>query len=62
MALAKILPMQKIDFIGIFREMKDLPVTIRLLDPPLRRFLPQETRDLEELSKNNESAGQHPQA
>lgn len=50
-ALAKILPMQKGDFLGIFREMKDLPVTIRLLDPPLHEFLPQETRDLEELSK-----------
>jgi pyruvate,orthophosphate dikinase len=50
-ALAKILPMQKGDFIGIFREMKGLPVTIRLLDPPLHEFLPQEEKDLEELSK-----------
>ncbi|MBC7963016.1 MAG: pyruvate, phosphate dikinase [Steroidobacteraceae bacterium] len=50
-ALAKILPMQKGDFIGIFREMKGLPVTIRLLDPPLHEFLPQEERDIEELSK-----------
>ena len=50
-ALAKILPMQKGDFIGIFREMKGLPVTIRLLDPPLHEFLPQEDRDIEELSK-----------
>ena len=51
LALAKILPMQKGDFIGIFREMKGLPVTIRLLDPPLHEFLPQEDRDIEELSK-----------
>jgi len=50
-ALAKIMPMQKGDFIGIFREMKDLPVTIRLLDPPLHEFLPQEEKDIEELSK-----------
>jgi len=50
-ALAKILPMQKGDFIGIFREMKGLPVTIRLLDPPLHEFLPQEEKDIEELAK-----------
>ena len=46
LALAKILPMQKGDFIGIFREMKGLPVTIRLLDPPLHEFLPQEEKDI----------------
>ncbi len=39
-ALNKIFPMQKEDFIAIFREMKGLPVTIRLLDPPLHEFLP----------------------
>jgi pyruvate,orthophosphate dikinase len=50
-ALAKILPMQKGDFIGIFREMKGLPVTIRLLDPPLHEFLPQEEKDIEALAK-----------
>ncbi|MEI6205276.1 MAG: pyruvate, phosphate dikinase [Desulfuromonadales bacterium] len=50
-ALAKILPMQKGDFTGIFREMKGLPVTIRLLDPPLHEFLPQAEKDIEELSK-----------
>jgi pyruvate,orthophosphate dikinase len=50
-ALAKILPMQKGDFIGIFREMKGLPVTIRLLDPPLHEFLPQEDNDIEALAK-----------
>jgi pyruvate,orthophosphate dikinase len=51
LALAKILPMQKGDFIGLFREMKGLPVTIRLLDPPLHEFLPQEDKDIEELCK-----------
>jgi len=49
-ALAKILPMQKGDFIGLFREMKGLPVTIRLLDPPLHEFLPQEEKDINELA------------
>jgi len=39
-ALAKLLPMQRGDFEGLFREMHDLPVTIRLLDPPLHEFLP----------------------
>jgi pyruvate, orthophosphate dikinase len=39
-ALAKILPMQREDFVGIFREMGERPVTIRLLDPPLHEFLP----------------------
>ncbi|MHB8058175.1 MAG: pyruvate, phosphate dikinase [Desulfuromonadaceae bacterium] len=51
MALNKILPMQKGDFIGLFREMKGLPVTIRLLDPPLHEFLPQEEKDIVELSR-----------
>ncbi|WP_305043340.1 pyruvate, phosphate dikinase, partial [Geoalkalibacter sp.] len=50
-ALAKILPMQKGDFKGIFREMKGLPVTIRLLDPPLHEFLPQKDAEIEEISK-----------
>jgi pyruvate,orthophosphate dikinase len=49
-ALAKILPMQKGDFIGIFREMKGLPVTIRLLDPPLHEFLPQEEKDIDAIA------------
>jgi pyruvate,orthophosphate dikinase len=39
-ALAKLLPFQREDFIGIFTEMQGLPVTIRLLDPPLHEFLP----------------------
>ncbi|HET9986195.1 MAG TPA: pyruvate, phosphate dikinase [Longimicrobiales bacterium] len=39
-ALAKLLPMQRDDFLGIFRAMDGLPVTIRLLDPPLHEFLP----------------------
>ncbi len=42
-ALAKLLPMQKEDFKGLFRVMRDKPVTIRTLDPPLHEFLPKET-------------------
>jgi pyruvate,orthophosphate dikinase len=49
-ALSKILPMQKGDFLGLFREMKGLPVTIRLLDPPLHEFLPHTDKDQEELA------------
>jgi len=50
-ALRKILPMQKNDFIEIFKVMEGLPVTIRLLDPPLHEFLPHTDEELEELSK-----------
>jgi pyruvate,orthophosphate dikinase len=50
-ALDKILPMQKSDFVAIFREMKGLPVTIRLLDPPLHEFLPQTDDDVAELAQ-----------
>ena len=39
-ALKKLLPMQRADFIGLFKAMAGLPVTIRLLDPPLHEFLP----------------------
>jgi pyruvate,orthophosphate dikinase len=41
-ALAKIMPMQREDFAGIFREMGERPVTVRLLDPPLHEFLPKD--------------------
>jgi pyruvate, orthophosphate dikinase len=51
-ALDKIMPMQKGDFLGIFREMKGLPVTIRLLDPPLHEFLPHTDAELEVLAKD----------
>ncbi len=46
-ALAKILPYQKEDFIGIFKAMDGLPVTIRTLDPPLHEFLPHEDEAIE---------------
>jgi pyruvate, orthophosphate dikinase len=47
--MEKLLPLQRNDFIGIFREMANLPVTIRLLDPPLHEFLPNHTELLSEL-------------
>ena len=50
-ALDKLLPMQRKDFEGLFREMKGYPVTIRLLDPPLHEFLPQEDEDIAALAK-----------
>jgi pyruvate,orthophosphate dikinase len=49
-ALRKILPMQRQDFEGILREMSGLPVTIRLLDPPLHEFLPKEDSEIRELA------------
>lgn len=51
-ALDKIKPYQKEDFIGIFKEMKGLPVTIRLLDPPLHEFLPKTEEEIEGLSND----------
>jgi pyruvate,orthophosphate dikinase len=50
-ALSKILSMQRSDFAQIFVLMKGLPVTIRLLDPPLHEFMPQNDSDFENLSK-----------
>ena len=51
-ALSKLLPMQKNDFIELFEVMGDLPVTIRLLDPPLHEFLPHEENDFEEVASS----------
>ena len=56
-ALARILPMQREDFLGIFREMAGRPVTIRLLDPPLHEFLPKED---EAVRKTAEDLGVSP--
>jgi len=50
-ALNKLLPMQREDFRGIFEVMKELPVTIRTLDPPLHEFLPHSDREIEDLAK-----------
>jgi pyruvate,orthophosphate dikinase len=50
-ALAKIYPMQKEDFISIFREMKGFPVTVRLLDPPLHEFLPKTDDEISQVAR-----------
>jgi pyruvate,orthophosphate dikinase len=50
-ALEKLLPMQRDDFIEIFRIMNGLPVTIRLLDPPLHEFLPKNEKEFEEMAR-----------
>ncbi|HWY62998.1 MAG TPA: pyruvate, phosphate dikinase [Rhizomicrobium sp.] len=50
-ALAKLLPMQRGDFEAIFREMAGLPVTIRLLDPPLHEFLPHQEEEIAEVAR-----------
>ncbi|MHC4716616.1 MAG: pyruvate, phosphate dikinase [Planctomycetota bacterium] len=50
-ALAKLLPLQRKDFIGIFKALKGRPATIRLLDPPLHEFLPHDARGQAEMAK-----------
>jgi pyruvate,orthophosphate dikinase len=51
-ALAKLLPHQKKDFIDIFKIMNGLPVTVRLLDPPLHEFLPKSTKEINEVASS----------
>ena len=51
-ALAKILPFQRSDFVELFEIMAPLPVTIRLLDPPLHEFLPHTDEDIEALAQS----------
>ncbi|MGH7324498.1 MAG: pyruvate, phosphate dikinase [Candidatus Rokuibacteriota bacterium] len=62
-ALAKLQPFQRDDFIGIFRAMDGLPVTIRLLDPPLHEFLanPREFRDMIEERARLDALGMNPE-
>lgn len=50
-ALAKLLPYQREDFIGMFKELKGLPATIRFLDPPLHEFLPHDSKAQAELAQ-----------
>ena len=50
-ALSKLLPMQRADFVELFEIMKGLPVTIRLLDPPLHEFLPHTQAEVEEVAR-----------
>ncbi len=57
-ALAKLLPMQRRDFVELFKIMRGLPVTIRLLDPPLHEFLPHSDAEIEEVAA---AAGARPE-
>ncbi len=50
-ALKKLLPIQRKDFEGIFEAMHDLPVTVRLLDPPLHEFVPHEEKEQKEMAE-----------
>ena len=50
-ALEKLLPAQRADFSAIFEVMAGLPVTVRLLDPPLHEFLPHEEKEFAELAE-----------
>ncbi len=50
-ALDKLLPMQRKDFIGLYKAMKGRPVTIRFLDPPLHEFVPHEDQEIKDLAK-----------
>jgi pyruvate,orthophosphate dikinase len=58
-ALAQLLPMQKEDFKGIFQVMRERPITIRTLDPPLNEFLPNTPREIEELAKKMGTLEEH---
>jgi len=51
LALAKLLPIQRKDFEGIFEAMKGLPVTVRLLDPPLHEFVPHDAKGQEQMAQ-----------
>ncbi len=51
LALAKLLPMQRADFVELFKIMGGLPVTIRLLDPPLHEFLPHSEKEIDEVAR-----------
>src|SRR3954465_14188201 len=51
-ALARLLPFQREDFVKLFRIMAGLPVTVRLLDPPLHEFLPKTDQEIEEVARD----------
>jgi len=59
-ALKKLLPMQRADFVGLFKSMESLPVTIRLLDPPLHEFLPQRDDLLVQIARLEETKPRSP--
>ena len=59
-ALKKLLPMQRADFAGLFKAMESLPVTIRLLDPPLHEFLPKREDLLVQIARLEETKPRSP--
>src|SRR5579863_6869472 len=59
-ALKKLLPMQRADFVGLFKSMESLPVTIRLLDPPLHEFLPKREDLLVQIARLEETKPKSP--
>ena len=59
-ALKKLLPMQRADFVGLFKSMESLPVTIRLLDPPLHEFLPKREDLLVQIARLEETRPRSP--
>src|SRR3954453_22944888 len=59
-ALKKLLPMQRADFAGLFKTMESLPVTIRLLDPPLHEFLPKREELLVSIARLEETKPKSP--
>ncbi|MGH9599901.1 MAG: pyruvate, phosphate dikinase, partial [Terracidiphilus sp.] len=59
-ALKKLLPMQRADFVGLFKAMGSLPVTVRLLDPPLHEFLPKREDLLVQIARLEESKPRSP--
>jgi pyruvate,orthophosphate dikinase len=59
-ALKKLLPMQRADFAGLFKAMESLPVTVRLLDPPLHEFLPKRTDLLVEITRLEDTKPRSP--
>lgn len=58
-ALKKVEPYQKEDFLGLFTAMEGLPVTIRLLDPPLHEFIPHTDEDVEKVAKASGISAEH---
>ena len=60
-ALDELLPLQRADFYGVFKEMKGAPVTIRTIDPPLHEFLPKREELMVEIAKLEMDGRQHPE-
>ena len=61
-ALAKLLPMQRADFVELFKIMGGLPVTIRLLDPPLHEFLPHSEEEIAQVARTMGADPNQPRA